>query len=65
MADAFQLFDSPGWSTLVLVLRESGERPPKRLAEDDFPMHRQYPPGATYGTGSGSLHKRVKGVSLS
>ncbi|KAI9723202.1 MAG: nuclear protein localization protein 4 [Chrysothrix sp. TS-e1954] len=60
-ADAFQLFDSPGWATLVTILQESGERPPKR------PLSPQHDPSQASRPAclpSESLAKRVKGVSL-
>lgn len=51
LADGYQLLDSPGWLTLLAVLKETGERPPKRRSPFD-------------DDGSEHLAKRIGGVSL-
>ena len=51
-----------GWATLLTILKESGERPPKRSYAPSQPQLRQQP---SYGSDSDSavqLAKRVKGV---
>lgn len=60
LADGFQLLETPGWATLLEILRESGERPPKRPS----PSSRE--PSVGYGLGSDGekLAKRFKGASL-
>jgi nuclear protein localization protein 4 homolog len=60
IADGMELSDSPGWRTLLAILEESGERPPKRswpFGEDDG----SYP---NPGTPSEQLAKRLRGASL-
>ncbi|KAI4128391.1 MAG: hypothetical protein LQ347_004200, partial [Umbilicaria vellea] len=56
LADAFQLLNTPGWATLVAILQESGERPPKRSAP--------FFPEAAHGSLSDGeqLAKRFKGA---
>ena len=60
LADGFQLLETPGWATLLEILRESGERPPKR------PSPSSLEPSVGYGLGSDGeqLAKRFKGASL-
>jgi len=31
LAEAFQLFSTDGWRTLIAILQSTGERPPKRF----------------------------------
>ncbi|MCJ1252665.1 nuclear protein localization protein 4 [Lignoscripta atroalba] len=58
LSDGFQLLNTPGWATLLAILEESGERPPKR------------PSPSSFDTTNGSLAddeqlaKRFKGASL-
>ena len=60
LADGFQLLETPGWATLLEILRESGERPPKR------PSPFSLEPSVGYGLDSDGeqLAKRFKGASL-
>ncbi|ORY15020.1 nuclear protein localization protein 4 [Clohesyomyces aquaticus] len=70
-----QLQHAPGWATLLTILKESGERPPKRSYSPSVPSsarglaHRLDHPlrrEPSYGSDSDSaqLAKRVKGVNL-
>lgn len=59
VADGMQLSNTPGWATLIAILRESGERPPKRSWPLDFEDD------STPGTPSEHITKRLKGASLS
>lgn len=58
VADGFQLLNTPGWATVLAILQESGERPPKRPLPLSF--------GGTEDTRSDSelLAKRLKCASL-
>ena len=60
VADGMQLAQSSGWLTLMAILQESGERPPKRSwiveGDDESP---NYP-----GTPSEQLAKKFRGASL-
>jgi nuclear protein localization family protein 4 len=53
LADGYQLLSTDGWATLLAVLNDTGERPPKRPSPSDS------------GDGlSDRLAKRVGGVRL-
>ena len=52
LAESFQLLNTPGWATLLAILQESGERPPKR------------PSPLSFGADPDQLAKRLKGASL-
>ncbi|PYI00902.1 endoplasmic reticulum and nuclear membrane proteinc Npl4 [Aspergillus sclerotiicarbonarius CBS 121057] len=75
-ADGMQLINTPGWATLVTILQESGERPPKRPW---LSTAEPYPPRPVPNPGKRSipftrpesprsesehLAKRFKGASL-
>ena len=60
MADAVQLANESGWLTLLAILQESGERPPKR----SWPLDRDEENDSYPGTPSEQLAKRVRGVVL-
>ena len=60
LADGFQLLETPGWATLLEILRESGERPPKRPS----PSSLEPSVGYDLGLDGEQLAKRFKGASL-
>ena len=53
LADGYQLFSTPGWATLLQILKMSGERPPKRPSPFDGDA-----------SNTDRLAKRVGGVRL-
>ncbi|KAL8737809.1 MAG: hypothetical protein Q9181_001343 [Wetmoreana brouardii] len=59
IAEGFQLLNTPGWATLLAILQESGERPPKRPSPAVFQAERQ-----GYFDANEQLAKRFKGASL-
>lgn len=60
LGDGFQLLETPGWATLLAILQESGERPPKRPSPSSLePSH-----GYGFGPDGEQLAKRFKGASL-
>ncbi|KAL8950755.1 MAG: hypothetical protein Q9222_003229 [Ikaeria aurantiellina] len=59
IAEGFQLLNTPGWATLLAILQESGERPPKRPSPASFQAARN-----SYIDDSDQLAKRFKGASL-
>ncbi|CAF9907106.1 MAG: nuclear protein localization protein 4 [Alectoria fallacina] len=61
LADGFQLLETPGWATLLEILRESGERPLKRPSS---PSSRESSLGYEVGSDGEQLAKRFKGASL-
>ena len=60
LADGLQLLESPGWQTLLAILQESGERPPKRPSP--FPMGGEA--RSSLSAEGENLAKRFKGASL-
>ena len=60
LADGFQLLETPGWATLLEILRESGERPPKRPS----PPSGESSLDDEFGSDGEKLAKRFKGASL-
>ena len=56
LADGFQLLETPGWATLLEILKESGERPPKRPS----PLSLDPSPGYGFGNDGDQLAKRFK-----
>ncbi|KAI9834768.1 MAG: nuclear protein localization protein 4 [Sarea resinae] len=68
ISDGFQLLNTPGWATLLAILQESGERPPKRPSPatlDASSAHRHPSTGSASAPSDGEqLAKRFKGYSL-
>ena len=60
LANGFQLLETPGWATLMAILKESGERLPKR------PSVTSLDPTSAYGVGplGEQLAKRFKRTSI-
>lgn len=58
-SDGFQLLETPGWATLLAIMQESGERPPKRFYYSPFAET-----GGSFES-DGQLAKRLKkGASI-
>lgn len=76
--EGMQLVNTPGWATLMTILQESGERPPKRpwptpaepsRSDSQTRKRRNSPPSAlprsiSPSPESDQLAKRFKGASL-
>lgn len=65
LADGLQLQNTPGWATLLAILQESGERPPKRpwpLTHDSSSQSHSDSPYQS--DGSEQLAKRFKGARI-
>jgi nuclear protein localization protein 4 homolog len=62
LGDGFQLLQTSGWATLLAILQESGERPPKRSSPSSLPS--PSPGKVDSDDRSGSLAKRIKRISL-
>ncbi|MDI1488551.1 MAG: nuclear protein localization protein 4 [Ramalina farinacea] len=62
LGDGFQLLETPGWATLLAILQESGERPPKRPSPSNLEPSDDYP--SSSGRDGEQLAKRFKGASL-
>ena len=63
LADGFSLLETPGWATLLAILQESGERPPKRPSPfSQFPGETSVDPIDL--TADEQLAKRFKFTSL-
>ena len=64
LADGFSLLNTPGWATLLAILKESGERPPKRpfATAASHDLHSAFVD--TSSPWDEQLAKKFKGASL-
>ncbi|MCJ1272390.1 nuclear protein localization protein 4 [Puttea exsequens] len=60
LADGFQLVETSGWATLLAILQESGERPPKRPSPSFLEPSSDHDPSVD----SEHLAKRFRNTSL-
>lgn len=64
LQEGFRLISTPGWATLVAILQESGERPPKRPFQSSLSDAWPEESSSMQKNVNEELAKRIKGVSL-